>query len=58
VRASRVGNVMYETTNWTAVLEKNGKKTQYKGVLLKVMTTSADGKWHTTAHTWNAEENE
>lgn len=57
VHASRAGNVMYETANWTAVLEKDGKKTQFKGVLLKVMTKSADGKWHTTAHTWNAEEN-
>ena len=45
VHASRAGNVMYETANWTAVLEKDGKKTQFKGVLLKVMTKSADGKW-------------
>ncbi|MGF6408890.1 YybH family protein [Paraburkholderia sp. MM5482-R1] len=57
VHATRVGNVMYETANWSAVQEKDGKKTQFKGVLLKVMTKSADGKWRTTAHTWNAEEN-
>jgi uncharacterized protein (TIGR02246 family) len=54
VQASRVGNVIYETANWTAVAEKDGKKTPYKGVLVKVMTKSADGKWRTTAHTWNA----
>ncbi|WP_144063434.1 YybH family protein [Caballeronia insecticola] len=54
VSAKRVGNVMYETANWTAVAEKDGKKTPYKGVLLKVMTKSSDGKWRTTAHTWNA----
>ena len=54
VQASRVGNVMYETANWTAVAEKDGKKTPYKGVLVKVMTRGADGKWRTTAHTWNA----
>ncbi|MGF6447525.1 YybH family protein [Paraburkholderia youngii] len=57
VRASQVGNVMYETADWTAVQEKDGKKPQYKGVLLKVMTRSTDGKWRTIAHTWNAEEN-
>ncbi|MGF6917397.1 YybH family protein [Paraburkholderia sp. 40] len=54
VQANRVGNVMYETANWTAVAEKDGKKTPYKGVLVKVMTKGADGKWRTTAHTWNA----
>ncbi|MBN3759401.1 SgcJ/EcaC family oxidoreductase [Burkholderia sp. Ac-20365] len=57
VRANRIGNVMYETANWSAVLEKDGKKTQFKGVLLKVMMKGTDGKWRTTAHTWNAEEN-
>lgn len=54
VHANRVGNVIYETANWSAVAEKDGKKTQYKGVLLKVMTKGADGKWRATAHTWNA----
>jgi uncharacterized protein (TIGR02246 family) len=54
VQANRVGNVMYETANWTAVAEKDGKKTPYKGVLVKVMTKGGDGKWRTTAHTWNA----
>ncbi|MFM0325966.1 YybH family protein [Caballeronia glebae] len=54
VSARHVGNVMYETANWTAVAEKDGKKTPYKGVLLKVMVKGADGKWRTTAHTWNA----
>jgi uncharacterized protein (TIGR02246 family) len=54
VQAHRVGNVMYETANWTAVAEKDGKKTPYKGVLVKVMTKGADGQWRTTAHTWNA----
>lgn len=48
---------MYETATWTAVQETDGKKTQYKGVLQRVMTKGADGKWRTTAHTWNAEEN-
>lgn len=56
VSAKRVGNVMYETANWTAVAEKDGKKTPYKGVLLKVMSKGADGKWRATAHTWNAAE--
>ncbi|MFM0049709.1 YybH family protein [Caballeronia grimmiae] len=54
VNARRVGNVLYETANWTAVADKDGKKTQYQGVLLKVMTKSSDGQWRTTAHTWNA----
>jgi uncharacterized protein (TIGR02246 family) len=54
VQANRVGNVMYETANWTAVAEKDGKKTPYKGVLVKVMTKGTDGQWRTTAHTWNA----
>ncbi|MFL9934473.1 hypothetical protein P0D88_36155 [Paraburkholderia sp. RL18-103-BIB-C] len=57
MHASRVGNVMYETATWTAVQETDGKKTQYKRVLQRVMTKGADGKWRTTAHTWNAEEN-
>jgi uncharacterized protein (TIGR02246 family) len=56
VSAKHAGNVMYETANWTAVVEKDGKKTPYKGVLLKVMAKGADGKWRTTAHTWNAAE--
>lgn len=54
VNARRVGNVMYETANWTATVDKDGKKTQYQGVLLKVMTKGSDGQWRTTAHTWNA----
>jgi len=56
VHASQIGNLMYETTNWSAVQEEDGRKTQYC-VLLKVMTKSVDGKRHTAAHTWNAEEN-
>lgn len=54
VRANRVGNLIYQTANWTAVAEKDGKKTPYKGVVLKVLTKGADGKWRTTAQTWNA----
>jgi hypothetical protein len=36
---------------------RDAKKTQYKGVLLKVMTGSTEAKWRITAHTWNAEDN-
>ncbi|SAL11376.1 SnoaL-like domain protein [Caballeronia turbans] len=54
VSAKRVGNLMYQTANWTAVAEKDGKKTSYKGVVLKVLAKGADGKWRTTAQTWNA----
>ncbi|KND61606.1 Ketosteroid isomerase [Candidatus Burkholderia verschuerenii] len=57
VHASHHGNVMYETANWSAMLDKDGKKQAFKGVLLKVMTRGTDGKWRTTAHTWNAAEN-
>ena len=54
VSAKRVGNLIYQTANWTAVAEKDGKKTPYKGVVLKVPTKGTDGKWRTTAQTWNA----
>jgi uncharacterized protein (TIGR02246 family) len=54
VAAHRDGKVIYETANWSAVSEKDGKKTEYKGVLLKVMTLGSDGKWRASAHTWNA----
>ncbi|BBU29599.1 hypothetical protein BTHE68_33330 [Burkholderia sp. THE68] len=54
VSAKRVGNLIYQTANWTVVAEKDGKKTPYKGVVLKVLSKGADGKWRTTAQTWNA----
>jgi uncharacterized protein (TIGR02246 family) len=54
IQARHSGNTMYQTANWTAVAEKDGKKSQYKGVLLSVMIKGADGRWHVTAHTWNA----
>jgi uncharacterized protein (TIGR02246 family) len=54
VSAKRVGNLIYQTANWTAVSDKDGKKTPYKGVVLKVLSKGADGKWRTTAQTWNA----
>ncbi|WP_250515147.1 SgcJ/EcaC family oxidoreductase [Caballeronia sp. INDeC2] len=54
VSAKRVGNLIYQTANWTVVAEKDGKKTAYKGVVPKVLAKGADGKWRTTAQTWNA----
>jgi uncharacterized protein (TIGR02246 family) len=55
IDAHRSGNVVYEVANWRAEgAEKDGKTPEHKGVLLKVMTRSADGKWRSTSHVWNA----
>jgi uncharacterized protein (TIGR02246 family) len=53
IDARRNGNMVYEVANWSAAVDKDGKHTDYKGVVVKVMTLDNDGKWRTTAHVWN-----